>query len=97
MKSLDEYITKVVKNIEEDRGTTKALLMDLMKWMRHAEERHKEVGIIAAKYLETLQRSNEQLVKVTSLVQKKVGPVENLSQQDKDDLLDLIQEEGEDV
>ena len=31
---------------------------------------HKEMGLIASKYLETLQRSNEQLVKLSSLIQK---------------------------
>ena len=90
MKSFDEYITKVTKNITEDRGMTKTLLMELMKWMQLADERHKEVGIIAAKYLETLQRSNEQLVKVTALIQK--NRISNkISEEDKEELFDLIQ------
>ena len=64
MKKTKEFIEQATINITEDRAATKALLMSLMKYMQVSDERHKEVGIIAAKYLETLQRSNEQLVKL---------------------------------
>ena len=90
MKNFEDYVDKVTKNITEDRGTTKTLLMELMKWMQKADERHKEVGIIAAKYLETLQRSNEQLVKLTALIQK--SKIDNkITEEDKEELFDLIQ------
>ena len=58
--------------------------------MQKADERHKEVGIIAAKYLETLQRSNEQLVKLTALIQKS-RTNNKISEEDKEELFDLIQ------
>jgi len=93
MKTLEQYIEKAVSNITEDRATTKALLMELMKWMQNAEERHKEVGMIAAKYLETLQRSNEQLVKISGLVQKETNTVSPMTDKDKQELFDMIQEE----
>ena len=42
-----------------------------MKHMKvQGEHSHESLGAVAAKYLETLQRSNEQLVKLTSLMQK---------------------------
>ena len=56
------YIEEATKNITDDRAATKTLLMNLMKFMQSGEERHREFGLIAAKYLETLQRSNEQLL-----------------------------------
>jgi len=96
MKTLEEYIEKVVQNITEDRATTKVLLMDLMKWMQKAEERQKEVGIIAAKYLETLQRSNEQLVRISGLIQKEQKQDTAISDEDKKELFDMIQESKED-
>jgi len=71
MKNLDETLSSALDNIEEDRATTKELLQDLMKYLGAAEERHREVGPVAAKYVETLQRSNEQLVKIAALIQKK--------------------------
>ena len=45
-----------------------------MKLLKSDENKHQYSGPVAAKYLETLQRSNEQLVKVTSILQKKEGP-----------------------
>tara|TARA_R110000822_G_scaffold4046_8_gene17381 strand:+ start:283 stop:465 length:183 start_codon:yes stop_codon:yes gene_type:complete len=58
-KKLETFIEHATKNVTDDRAATKSLLMTLMKYMSVSEDRHKEVGLIAAKYLETLQRSNE--------------------------------------
>ena len=93
MKNLEEYIEKAMKNIDEDRAAAKTLLTELMLYIRQADERQKEVGMIAAKYLETLQRSNEQLVKVSAIVQRDRKPQEGISDKDKQDLFDLIQSE----
>ena len=54
------------------------------------EERHKDAGVIAAKYVETLQRSNEQLVKVVTLLQKKQSTSVELSELDKTEIFDLL-------
>ena len=67
--------------------------MNLMKYMQTGEDRHREFGIIAAKYLETLQRSNEQLVKLASLMQKKEKTQEGITESDKQELFDLISKE----
>ena len=93
MKKIKEFVEQATINITEDRAATKALLMSLMKYMQVSEDRHKEVGIIAAKYLETLQRSNEQLVKLASLVGKKEGKTQNITEEDKQDLFDIINRE----
>jgi adenine-specific DNA methylase len=96
MEKLEEFILKSIENIREDRAVTKTLLTNLMKYMIVSEDRHKEVGMIAAKYVETLQRSNEQLVKLTSLVQKQTSTNNKMTEKDKDDLFDMIQGEPED-
>jgi|TARA_R110002051_G_scaffold296227_3_gene362269 hypothetical protein len=90
MKNLDETLSSALDNIEEDRATTKELLQDLMKYLGAAEERHREVGPVAAKYVETLQRSNEQLVKIASLMQKQKSSSFEFSSSDKDQLYDII-------
>lgn len=90
MKNLDQTIEKALENIEEDRATTKELLQDLMKYLAVADERHREVGPVAAKYVETLQRSNEQLVKIASLMQKQKSSSFEISSADKDQLYDII-------
>ena len=98
MKNLEKYIEEATKNITEDRAATKTLLMTVMKYIQSSEERHRDAGLIAAKYLETLQRSNEQLVKIASLVQKEESSkTEGITAEDKKDLFDLIQEESENV
>ena len=88
-KKLDETIEKALKNIEEDRKITRELLDDAIKYVAVDEARHREVGIIMSKYVETLQRSNEQLVKVAGLMSKNEKSA-GLSDLDKDDLFDMI-------
>jgi len=94
MKDLESYIGEAIKNIRSDRAITTTLLMELMEYMKKDEDRKEAVGTIAAKYVETLQRSNEQLVKVSALLQKKAGADQGLSEEDKSELFDLIKESG---
>ena len=92
MSKTDDQIKKALKNIEDDRKITKELLDDAIKYVAVDEARHREVGIIMAKYVETLQRSNEQLVKVIGIMTKKESN-QGLGSLDKDELFDLIAEE----
>ena len=96
-KDINNFINQAKTNIVEDRAATKTLLMSLMKYMKTGEDndKHREFGLIAAKYLETLQRSNEQLVKLAALMQKKENSNQGISEQDRQDLFDLINSEGE--
>ena len=89
-QNLESYIEKATNNIEDDRAATKSLLMSLMKFMTSSDDKHREFGLVAAKYLETLQRSNEQLVKLASLIQKKENNNEGITEEDKKELFDLI-------
>tara|TARA_B100000902_G_C27198917_1_gene857968 strand:- start:810 stop:1112 length:303 start_codon:yes stop_codon:yes gene_type:complete len=94
-KRLNKFIEEAVKNIRKDRETTQELLNDLIKIAAQSDHNHKEVSIAAAKYVETLQRSNEQLVKLASLVQKdeKKETDFSFSGSDKDSIYDMIQNE----
>ena len=92
-KKIEDFIEQAKNNITEDRAATKTLLMNLMKYMQSSDDRHREVGLVAAKYLETLQRSNEQLVKLAALVQKDSSKVANITEEDKQELFDMINEE----
>ena len=90
MKSLESLLNEAVANIEQDREITKELLEDVIKYLSKNEANHREVGVVAAKYVETLQRSNEQLVKIAAMLQKKTNTDENLSEKDREELFDLI-------
>jgi len=89
MNKLELYISEAIDNIRNDRKVTKALLDDLIQYMAKEESRHRDVGMTAAKYLETLQRSNEQLVKVSAIVAKKT-PNSGLTSEDKEEIYDLL-------
>lgn len=92
-KKVENFIEQAKSNITEDRAATKTLLMNLMKYMQSSDDRHREVGLVAAKYLETLQRSNEQLVKLAALVQKDSAVSQNITEEDKQEIFDLINQE----
>jgi len=93
MSKTDDQIKKALENIDEDRKVTKELLQDAIKYVAVDEARHRELGIVMAKYVETLQRSNEQLVKVIGIMTKK-DSAQGLGAIDKDQLFDLIAEEN---
>lgn len=93
MSKTDDQIKKALENIDEDRKVTKELLQDAIKYVAVDEARHRELGVVMAKYVETLQRSNEQLVKVIGIMSKK-DAAQGLGSIDKDQLFDLIAEEN---
>ena len=88
---LETYLNEAIQNIRDDRAVTSKLLVEVMNYIKGDETRHQDVGQVVAKYVETLQRSNEQLVKVAALIQKKSGNDTKLSETDKSEIFDLIQ------
>jgi hypothetical protein len=96
---LESYILEAIKNIRNDRDVTSNLLTDLLLEISKAGsvDSHKDLGLIASKYVETLQRSNEQLVKLTSILSKKQDGSIRLDSQDKNDLFDIIQGDANSV
>ena len=88
-KKTNDYIDEVVENIRKDREVTKELLQDAIKWLSKDESRHREIGIVMAKYVETLQRSNEQLVKVVGMMSKKEKD-SGLSNEEMKNIFDMI-------
>jgi len=94
MKDLDSYLGEAVDNIRDDRSKAKELLGQLEELITDSDDIYglKQLGPVAAKYLETLQRSNEQLVKIAALLQKKQGKTEGFTEKDKDELFDMIKE-----
>ena len=77
VKDLEAYIKEAIDNIRDDRDITSTLLTQVFAEITNGQETHKDLGLIAAKYVETLQRSNEQLVKLTSIMAKKGKKIKN--------------------
>jgi hypothetical protein len=95
MSKTDKYIEEAIENIRSDREITRELLDDAIKWLSKDESRHQQVGIVMSKYVETLQRSNEQLVKVVNLMAK-TDKSSGLTAEDKEDLFNMISGEDKD-
>jgi len=87
-----ELLEEAVSNIREDRELTYELINELRADLVASRVTHKEVGFTAAKYMETLQRSNEQLVKVIAIMKKERTTSEslNISDEEVDEILDII-------
>tara|TARA_R110002020_G_scaffold207313_3_gene412809 strand:- start:1195 stop:1485 length:291 start_codon:yes stop_codon:yes gene_type:complete len=94
-KDLNSLIEQALENINKDRQETEILLDNLKEYMNVSRDRYSDSGPTAAKFVETLQRSNEQLVKLATLVYKKDTATHQagLSEDDKKQLFDIIQEE----
>ena len=93
LKHVSEYIQEAIENIKNDRAITANLLSDIVIEIKKAQstaDTHKDLGQIAAKYVETLQRSNEQLVKLCGLMSKKESSHE-LTDRDYNQIFDQIQ------
>lgn len=91
-KNIQKYLEEAIDNIREDRKKADSLLKDIAAYIGGSQERHREVGLTAAKYLETLQRSNEQLVKITDILKKSLkDEYGNLDDNEKDSIYDEIE------
>jgi len=93
-KNFDSLTDEAIENVRADREQTQDLLRDLVKYIAASEDRHRDVGLTAAKYVETLQRSNEQLVKIASLKQKEEKLGSGLSEEERDEIYKQLGEEG---
>ncbi len=94
--SLEEYVEETTTNIREDRAMAKTLLMDVMAVMAASPTDRREMGPIAAKFVENLQRSNEQMVKLAAILQRQKTTNVGLTADDKEQLFDLLNEGQED-
>ena len=95
--NVDSLIEQALENIKNDRQATEGLLIELKEYMSVPgnQDRYSDSGPVAAKFVETLQRSNEQLVKLATLVQKKdaASAQEGLSDLDRENLFKIIKED----
>ncbi len=90
-KNIDNLIEEALDNIRNDRKAAREFLNDIANELVKDTEQLKYLSPVAAKHIETLQRSNEQLVKLISIRQKDQTQGFELSENDKNNLFDLIQ------
>ena len=89
--NLKELISKALDNIRSDRKVAREFLNEIANQIASDAEQNKYLSPVAAKHIETMQRSNEQLVKIIGLRQKEQPNAFELSEEDKDGIFDIIQ------
>ena len=89
-KDLETLIEEALENIRDDREIAKELLNDTANLIASKPDDSRYLGPVAAKHIETLQRSNEQLVKLISIRQKESTNSVSLSENDKSEIFDII-------
>ena len=94
-KDLNSLIEQALENINRDRQETEMLLDNLKEYMSVSNDRYSDSGATAAKFVETLQRSNEQLVKLCTLMSKS-DTGEELTDKDFEGIFDAIQNSEKD-
>lgn len=92
-RDLDSLIDEALTNIRSDRKIAREFLNEVANQIASDPTQNKYLSPVAAKHVESLQRSNEQLVKIIGLRQKDVKQGFQLSDEDKDNLFDMIQGE----
>tara|TARA_Y100000310_G_scaffold130885_2_gene130033 strand:+ start:16112 stop:16414 length:303 start_codon:yes stop_codon:yes gene_type:complete len=90
-KDLKELMDEALGNIRNDRKIAREFLNEIATAIAKDAEQNKYLSPVAAKHIETMQRSNEQLVKLISLKHKATSEGVGLTDEDKNNLFDLIQ------
>jgi len=91
----EEEMDEAAQNIISDRAAVKSVLMDAMIYLKKNEENHKTTGIVVAKYFEALQRSNDQLIKLLSIREKRENhDPEEFTANDMYDMIDQPEEDN---
>ena len=90
-KNLDTLVEEALGNIRNDRKVAREFLNEIATQIAVDAEQNKYLSPVAAKHIETMQRSNEQLVKLIGLKFKNSTTTTELTEEDKNSLFDLIQ------
>lgn len=90
----DDLLEEAIENIRNDRTLAREFLNEIATQIAKDPDNNRALSPVAAKHIETMQRSNEQLVKVITLKQKEKSKDVGLSDEDKASIFDMIQGEN---
>lgn len=89
-KDLETLMDEALDNIRSDRKVATEFLNEIANQIATDPDNNRSLSPVAAKHVESLQRSNEQLVKIISITQKEKSQQVGLSEDDKNSLFDII-------
>jgi hypothetical protein len=92
--NLNKLIEEALDNIRSDRKSAQEFLNEIANQISNDPEQNKYLSPVAAKHVETMQRSNEQLVKIIGIQKKSQSTAVEFSEEDKDQIFNLIQGEA---
>lgn len=90
-QDLDTLVDEALTNIRSDRKLAREFLNELANEIANDPSNNRSLSPVAAKHVETMQRSNEQLVKLIAIKQKQGTKEASLTEEDKASLFDMIQ------
>jgi hypothetical protein len=90
----DDLLDEALSNIRDDRKKATEFLNEIATQIAKDPENNRALSPVAAKHIETMQRSNEQLVKLLTLKQKERSQEVGLTDADKDGIFEIIQGGG---
>ena len=90
-QDLNNLVDEALDNIRNDRKLAREFLNELANQIAIDPDNNRSLSPVAAKHVETMQRSNEQLVKLINIKQKQTVQDTGLSEDDKASLFDMIQ------
>tara|TARA_R110002020_G_scaffold9139_2_gene36387 strand:+ start:1335 stop:1634 length:300 start_codon:yes stop_codon:yes gene_type:complete len=88
---LDSLVSEALDNVRNDRKAAREFLNEIANQIAIDPDNNRALSPVAAKHVETMQRSNEQLVKIIGLKQKSSPQKLELSDFEKNNLFDIIQ------
>lgn len=98
-QSLEEYIHQTNEYIDSDRIHAYELLESILSQLRNGTrgdwDVHSELGAAAAKYLEAIQRSTEQKVKLAAIIHRREQEkkeANKITDADREDLFKQIED-----
>jgi hypothetical protein len=92
--NLDNLITEALDNIRDDRKLAREFLNEIANQIATDADNNRSLSPVAAKHIETMQRSNEQLVKIIGLKSKNQEQSFELSESDKNEIYDILQKDS---
>jgi hypothetical protein len=88
---VDTLIGEALDNIRDDRKLAREFLNEIANQIAADSDNNRGLSPVAAKHIETMQRSNEQLVKIIGLKSKNQEQNFELSENDKNEIYDMLQ------
>lgn len=89
--NLNILVEEALANIRKDRKLAREFLNEIANEIAKDPDNNRSLSPVAAKHVETMQRSNEQLVKLISIKQKQNTHEVGLTDEDKASIFDMIQ------